>query len=63
MSLPKCASFRGRSVPYSEAKVGLLTDTLNYGTGGCEGMRGRWNEDEERLFTFLKIISAGSAIG
>jgi branched-chain amino acid aminotransferase len=50
--LPKYAYFRGRVVPYSEAKVGVMTHALNYGTGCFGGMRGYWNPDEEQLFLF-----------
>ena len=52
MILPKYAYFRGRVVPYSEAKVGVMTHALNYGTGCFGGMRGYWNSDEEQLFVF-----------
>ncbi|MBC5826018.1 MAG: branched-chain amino acid transaminase [Candidatus Eremiobacteraeota bacterium] len=33
----------GRYVPYRDAKVGLLTHGLNYGTGCFEGIRGYWD--------------------
>lgn len=52
MSLPNFAYFKGRIVPYGEAKVGVLTHTLNYGTGVFGGIRGYWNEQEEQLFVF-----------
>ena len=52
MILPKYAYFRGRVVPYSEAKVGVMTHAFNYGTGCFGGMRGYWNSDEEQLFLF-----------
>jgi branched-chain amino acid aminotransferase len=52
MPLPNFAFFKGRIVPYSEAKVGLLTHTLHYGTGVFGGIRGYWNEEEEQLFVF-----------
>ena len=32
MDLPKYAYFQNKIVPYSEAKVGVLTHALNYGT-------------------------------
>jgi branched-chain amino acid aminotransferase len=50
--LPNFAFFKGRIVPYSEAKVGVLTHTFNYGTGIFAGLRGYWNSDEEQLFLF-----------
>lgn len=52
MALPKFAFFKGRIVPYSEAKVGVLTHTLNYGTGIFGGLRGYWNDDAKQLFVF-----------
>jgi branched-chain amino acid aminotransferase len=52
MKLPKHAFFSGRIVPYSKARVGVLTHTLNYGTGVFGGIRGYWNEEEQQLFVF-----------
>ncbi len=52
MALPNFAFFKGKIVPYSEAKVGILTHTIHYGTGIFGGMRGFWNEDEQELFVF-----------
>lgn len=55
MSLPKFAYFRGEIIPYSEAKVGVLTHALNYGTGAFAGLRGYWNADEEQLYMFRPL--------
>jgi branched-chain amino acid aminotransferase len=55
MTLPKFAFFKGRIVPYSEAKVGVLTHTFNYGTGVFGGLRAYWNTDEEQLFIFRPL--------
>ena len=52
MKLPGHAFFRGRIVPYSEARVGVMTHALNYGTGCFAGLRGYWNDDEHELFVF-----------
>ena len=52
MDLPKNAYFQGKIVPYSEAKVGVATHALNYGTAVFGGMRGYWNEEKKRLFVF-----------
>jgi branched-chain amino acid aminotransferase len=49
---PRYAFFRGHVVPYSEAKVGVLTHALNYGTAVFGGLRGYWNDDEKQLFVF-----------
>jgi branched-chain amino acid aminotransferase len=50
--LPKNAYFQGKIVPYSEAKVGVLTHALNYGTAAFAGVRAYWNEDEKQLYIF-----------
>jgi len=52
VNLPKYAYFRGEIVPYSEARVGVLTHGLNYGTAVFGGMRAYWNEAEEQLYVF-----------
>jgi branched-chain amino acid aminotransferase len=52
MPLPRHAFFRGRIVPYSDARVGVLTHALNYGTGCFAGIRAYWNEAEQELFVF-----------
>ncbi len=52
MDLPRHAYFRGKIVPYSEAKVGVATHALNYGTAVFGGMRGYWNEEKQKLFVF-----------
>ncbi len=52
VTLPNYAFFKGRIVPYDEAKVGVLTHTLNYGTGVFGGLRGYWNDEEDQLFVF-----------
>ena len=52
MDLPIHAYFRGKIVPYSEAKVGVLTHGFNYGTGVFAGLRAYWNDDQEQLYIF-----------
>ncbi len=52
MALPKNAYFQGKIVPYAEAKVGVLTHGLNYGTAVFGGIRAYWNEKEQQLFIF-----------
>lgn len=53
--LPNFAYFKGKIVPYAEAKVGVATHALNYGTGAFAGVRGYWNEQEEELFIFRPL--------
>jgi branched-chain amino acid aminotransferase len=52
VNLPNYAYFRGEIVPYSEAKVGVLTHGLNYGTAVFAGVRAYWNEEHEQLYLF-----------
>jgi branched-chain amino acid aminotransferase len=51
-NIPKYAYFKGQIVPYSEAKVGVLTHGLNYGTAVFGGIRAYWNEEKEQLYAF-----------
>lgn len=44
--------FGGKYVPLAEARVGILTHALNYGTGVFEGIRAHWDEDSAELFIF-----------
>ncbi len=55
MTLPQYAYFKGEIVPYAEAKVGVLTHSLNYGTAAFGGLRGYWNEEQEQLFVFRPL--------
>lgn len=41
--LPNFAYFKGQIMPYSEAKVGVMTHVFNYGTGAFAGVRSYWN--------------------
>jgi branched-chain amino acid aminotransferase len=52
VTLPKFAYFKGEIVPYKEAKIGVMTHALNYGTGAFGGLRGYWNPEMEQLFVF-----------
>ncbi len=52
MALPKFAYFEGKIVPYSEAKVGVMTHALNYGTAAFGGVRAYWNDEEKQLYIF-----------
>ena len=52
MDLPKFAYFGGKIVPYAEAKVGVLTHGLNYGTAAFGGLRAYWDAENEQLNLF-----------
>jgi len=42
--------FGGQHVPLGEARVGILTHALHYGTGVFEGVRAHWDEAQQELF-------------
>ncbi len=42
--------FGGQYVPLCEARVGILTHALHYGTGVFEGIRAYWDDAEQELF-------------
>jgi branched-chain amino acid aminotransferase len=48
----KYAFFNGEIVPIEQAKVSVMTNALNYGTGCFEGIRGYWSADEGQLLVF-----------
>jgi branched-chain amino acid aminotransferase len=52
---PRYALFKGNVVPYSEAKVGVMTHALNYGTAVFGGLRAYWNSNEKQLFIFRPL--------
>jgi len=52
VTLPNFAFFKGRVIPYNDARIGVLTHALNYGTSVFGGVRGYWNAEEQQLFLF-----------
>jgi branched-chain amino acid aminotransferase len=44
--------FDGRYMPMRDARVGILTHALHYGTGVFEGIRAYWDEAQRELFVF-----------
>lgn len=50
--MPPYAFFRRRFMPLSEAKIGVLTHALHYGTACMEGIRGSWDKKEKRFCLF-----------
>jgi branched-chain amino acid aminotransferase len=47
--------FGGQYVPLAEARVGILTHALNYGTGVFEGIRAHWDEAQQELFVMRPV--------
>ncbi len=52
MSHEPYAFLGGKQVPLSEAKVGVMTHALHYGTAVFEGVRGNWNEEHGKMYVF-----------
>jgi len=50
--MPSYAFFQGKFLPLSEAKLGVMTNFLHYGTGVFEGIRGNWNEEQKQIYLF-----------
>jgi branched-chain amino acid aminotransferase len=44
--------FNGDFARYRDAKLGVMTHALHYGTGCFEGIRAYWSEEASRLFAF-----------
>lgn len=50
--MPPYAFFRKQFMPLAEAKIGIQTHALHYGTACFEGIRGNWNEEQKQLYLF-----------
>ncbi|MBA7479276.1 Branched-chain-amino-acid aminotransferase [subsurface metagenome] len=50
--MPSYAYFRKQFVPLSEAKIGIMTNFLHYGTAVFEGIRGNWNSQHKQIYLF-----------
>ena len=42
----------GKQVLLAEAKVGIMTHALHYGTAVFEGIRGNWNQEQKCIYIF-----------
>ncbi|PIU23136.1 MAG: branched chain amino acid aminotransferase, partial [Chloroflexi bacterium CG08_land_8_20_14_0_20_45_12] len=50
--MPPYAFFHKQFMPLSEAKIGILTHALHYGTACFDGIRGNWDGEQERFCLF-----------
>ena len=50
--MPSYAYFHKQFIPLEEAKLGVMTNFLHYGTAIFEGIRGNWNSQQKQLFLF-----------
>jgi len=50
--MPSFAYFNKQFVPLAEAKLGIMTNALHYGTAIFEGIRGNWNSEQKQMYLF-----------
>ena len=50
--MPSYAYFHKQFMPLSEAKIGVMTQSLHYGTAIFEGIRGNWNSQQRQTYLF-----------
>ena len=50
--MPSYAFFHKQFMPLSEAKIGISTHALHYGTACFEGIRGNWDSEQGRFCLF-----------
>lgn len=50
--LPLLCYHQGKIIPLADAKIGILTHAMSYGTGCFEGIRAYYNADHGQLYIF-----------
>ena len=50
--MPSYTYFQKQFLPLEEAKIGIMTHCLHYGTAILEGIRGNWNESQGQTYVF-----------
>ena len=50
--MPPVAFHKGEFIPLEQASVGVMTHAFHYGTAVFEGIRGNWNDEDERTYIF-----------
>jgi branched-chain amino acid aminotransferase len=50
--MPDYAYHNKQILPIEEAKIGVMTHALHYGTACFEGIRGNWNSEKNQIFVF-----------
>ena len=50
--MPSYAFFEKQFMPMAEAKLGIMTHALHYGTALFEGIRGNWNSEKQQMYIF-----------
>ncbi|MBA7626957.1 Branched-chain-amino-acid aminotransferase [subsurface metagenome] len=50
--MPSYAFCQKQFIPLEEAKIGIMTHALHYGTAIFEGIRGNWNSEQQQTYLF-----------
>ena len=50
--MPSYAFIKDEFIPLPEAKIGIMTNFIHYGTGVFEGIRGNWNDEKKQCNIF-----------
>lgn len=50
--MPSYTFFQKQYIPLEEAKIGVMTHALHYGTALFEGIRGNWNDEQQQTYIF-----------
>jgi len=50
--MPSYAFFQKQLIPLEEARIGIMTHALHYGTAVFEGIRGNWNNEQQQIYVF-----------
>jgi branched-chain amino acid aminotransferase len=50
--MPSYAFFQKQFIPLEEAKIGIMTHCIHYGTAIFEGIRGNWNGEKKQTYIF-----------
>ena len=50
--MPSYAFFKNEFIPLADAKIGVMTQALHYGTAIFEGIRGNWNAEQKQMYLF-----------
>jgi branched-chain amino acid aminotransferase len=51
-AMPSYAYFQKQLIPLEEAKIGIMTHCIHYGTAVFEGIRGNWNSQQKQTYIF-----------
>jgi len=50
--MPSYAFYQNKIIPLEDAKIGIMTHCIHYGTAIFEGIRGNWNDDKKQTYIF-----------